>query len=96
MALGGWVLVALGSHNGVVSDQVMRLGILECLGGHHVSQISTALDHTVVVTNHGKIFGFGDNERAQLGHDTLRACLEPTQIFFHEMTDDTNVVSDSE
>ncbi|KAK7829413.1 hypothetical protein CFP56_029457 [Quercus suber] len=72
----------------------MRLGILECLGGHHVSQISTGLDHTVV-TNHGKIFGFGDNERAQLGHDTLRTCLEPTQIFFHEMTDDTNVVSDS-
>ena len=79
-----------------VSDKVMRVGILECLGGHHVSQISTGLYHTVVVTNHGKIVGFGDDERAQLGHDTLRTCLEPTKISFHEMTDDTNVVSDSE
>ena len=43
-----------------------------------------------------KIVGFGDNERAQLGHETLRTCLEPTKISFHEMTDDTNVVSDSE
>jgi len=55
--------------------------ILYTLRTHHVSQISTGLYHTVVVTNRGKILGFGDNERAQLGHDTLRHCLEPTEIF---------------
>ena len=87
---------SLGFPERGVSDKVMRPGILECLRGHHVSQISTGLYHTVVVTNRGKIFGFGDNERAQLGHDTLRTSLEPTEIFVQEMTDDTNSVADSE
>ncbi|KAK4576639.1 hypothetical protein RGQ29_027262 [Quercus rubra] len=93
----GWMAFgSLGFPERGVSDKVMRPGILECLRGHHVSQISTGLYHTVVVTNRGKIFGFGDNERAQLGHDTLRTSLEPTEIFVQEMTDDTNAVADSE
>ncbi|KAF3951571.1 hypothetical protein CMV_022798 [Castanea mollissima] len=78
----GWMgFGSLGFPDRGVSDKVMRPGILECLRGHHVSQISTGLYHTVVVTNRGKIFGFGDNERAQLGHETLRISLEPTEIF---------------
>ena len=67
------------------SDKVMRPQILDCLRDHHVSQISTELYHTIAVTNRGRIFGFGDNERAQLGHDTLRGCLRPTEIFVEEM-----------
>lgn len=93
----GWMgFGSLGFPERGVSDKVMRPGILECLRGHHVSQISTGLYHTVVVTNRGKIFGFGDNERGQLGHDTLRTSLKPTEIFIQEMTDDTNAVADSE
>jgi hypothetical protein len=37
------------------------------------------------------MFGFGDNERAQLGHDTLRGCLQPTEIFVQETADDTGL-----
>ncbi|XP_059441403.1 ultraviolet-B receptor UVR8 isoform X1 [Corylus avellana] len=92
----GWMgFGSLGFPGRGVSDKVMRPQILECLRAHHVSQISTGLYHTVVVTNRGLLFGFGDNERAQLGHDTLRGCLEPTEIFIQEMADDTQVVLES-
>ncbi|CAK9183035.1 unnamed protein product [Ilex paraguariensis] len=66
---------------GFASNKVMRPRVLDSLRSHHISQVSTGLYHTVVVTNRGQIFGFGDNERAQLGHETLRGCLEPTEIF---------------
>lgn len=84
---------SLGFPDRGVSDKVMRPLILDSLRAHHVSQISTGLYHTVVVTDRGQLFGFGDNERAQLGHDTLRGCLEPTEIFIQEMEEDTGLVS---
>ncbi|KAG5561665.1 hypothetical protein RHGRI_004649 [Rhododendron griersonianum] len=56
-------------------------------------RILDSLYHTVVVTNRGQIFGFGDNERAQLGHDTLRGCLKPTEIFVPEMENNAGFVS---
>ena len=71
---------SLGFLDRRVSDKVLKPRILDTLGAHHVSQISTGLYNTVVITSRGQIFGFGDNERAQLGHDTLRSCLEPTQF----------------
>lgn len=64
-----------------LTNKILKPRIVYTLRTHHVSQISTGLYHTVVVTNRGKILGFGDNERAQLGHDTLRHCFEPTEIF---------------
>jgi len=67
-----------------VSDIILKPRILSTLRSHHVSQISTGPCHTVVVTNRGQIFGFGDNERAQLGHHTLRECHEPTEIFIEK------------
>lgn len=82
---------SLGFLDRGVSDKVLRPRILDSLRAHHVSQISTGLYHTVVVTDRGRLFGFGDNERAQLGHDTLRGCLEPTEIFIQEMAEDTGL-----
>lgn len=82
---------SLGFPDKGVSDKVLRPRILDSLRAHHVSQISTGLYHTVVVTDRGRLFGFGDNERAQLGHDTLRGCLEPTEIFIQEMEEDTGL-----
>lgn len=82
---------SLGFLDRGVSDKVLRPRILDSLRAHHVSQISTGLYHTVVVTDRGRLFGFGDNERAQLGHDTLRGCLEPTEIFIQEMEEDTGL-----
>lgn len=82
---------SLGFPDRGVSDKVLRPRILDSLRAHHVSQISTGLYHTVVVTDRGRLFGFGDNERAQLGHDTLRGCLEPTEIFIQEMEEDTGL-----
>ncbi|BFG29272.1 hypothetical protein CerSpe_155470 [Prunus speciosa] len=89
----GWMgFGSLGFPDRRVSDKILSPRILDSLRAHHVSQISTGLYHTVVVTNRGKLFGFGDNERAQLGHDTLRGCLEPTEIFIQEMADDVDIV----
>ncbi|KHN32598.1 Putative E3 ubiquitin-protein ligase HERC4 [Glycine soja] len=79
---------SLGFLDRRVSDKVLKPRILDTLRTHHVSQISTGLYHTVVITSRGQIFGFGDNERAQLGHDTLRSCLEPTQIFIKDTSED--------
>lgn len=76
-------------------DKVMKPRILDSLRGHHVSQISTGLYHTVVVTQQGRIFGFGDNERAQLGLDKLRGCLQPTEILIQEMEDKADLASES-
>ncbi|KAL6314561.1 hypothetical protein AAG906_026900 [Vitis piasezkii] len=74
----GWMgFGSLGFPDRGASDKVMRPWILDSLRGHYISQIST-----------GQIFGFGDNERAQLGHDTLRGCPVPTEIFVQEATDD--------
>ncbi|KAG2677887.1 hypothetical protein I3843_12G119600 [Carya illinoinensis] len=92
----GWMAFgSLGFPERGLSDKVTRPQILECLRAHRVSQISTGLYHTVVVTNRGQLFGFGDNERAQLGHDTLRGCLEPTEIFIQETADHNTDVSES-
>ncbi|XP_018439531.1 ultraviolet-B receptor UVR8 [Raphanus sativus] len=80
----GWMgFGSLGFPDRGVSDKVLRPRVLESLKQHRVSQVSTGLYHTIVVTEGGRIFGFGDNERAQLGHDSLRTCLEPTEIFLH-------------
>ncbi|XP_040988459.1 probable E3 ubiquitin-protein ligase HERC4 isoform X2 [Juglans microcarpa x Juglans regia] len=85
----GWMgLASLGFPDRGVSERIMRPKILRCLRAHRVSQISTGFCHTVVVTNRGQLFGFGDNEGAQLGHDTLRVFLEPTEILIQQMTDD--------
>ncbi|KAL2476095.1 Regulator of chromosome condensation (RCC1) family protein [Abeliophyllum distichum] len=82
----GWMgFGSLGFTDRGVSDKILRPRVLDSLRPYHISQISTGLYHTVVVTNQGRVFGFGDNERAQLGHDTLRGCLEPTEIIFGEM-----------
>ncbi|KAB1217236.1 Ultraviolet-B receptor UVR8 [Morella rubra] len=92
----GWMgFGSLGFPDQGVSDKVTKPRVLECLRPHRVSQVSTGLYHTVIVTNRGQIFGFGDNERAQLGHDTLRGCLEPTEIFIQGRGDDTHLVSES-
>ncbi|KAF6141433.1 hypothetical protein GIB67_021249 [Kingdonia uniflora] len=84
----GWMgFGSLGFLDRGASDKVFKPQILHSLRSHHISQISTGLYHTVVITNKGLIFGVGDNERAQLGHDTLRGCLEPIQIALHETVD---------
>ncbi|XP_050218366.1 ultraviolet-B receptor UVR8 isoform X2 [Mercurialis annua] len=81
----GWMgFGSLGFLDRGVSDKVLRPRVLDSLRRHRVSQISTGLYHTVAVTSQGKIFGFGDNERAQLGHDMLRECLEPIEIYVQE------------
>lgn len=79
---------SLGFLDRRVSDKVLKPRVLDTLRAHHVAQISTGLYHTVVVTIRGQIFGFGDNERAQLGHDTLRGCLEPTEIFIKDASEE--------
>ncbi|KAI4388147.1 hypothetical protein MLD38_000504 [Melastoma candidum] len=90
----GWMAFgSLGFPDRGASDKVLRPRILSSLRTHRISQISTGLYHTVVVTNKGRMFGFGDNERAQLGHDMLRACLEPTEIFVQQVLDQASVVS---
>ncbi|CAK9154671.1 unnamed protein product [Ilex paraguariensis] len=92
----GWMgFGSLGFPDKGASDKVMRPRVLDRLRPHHISQVSTGLYHTVVVTKRGQIFGFGDNERAQLGHETLRACLEPTEIFVQEMLNGDDLVSES-
>lgn len=86
---------SLGFPDRGLSDKVQRPRVLNCLRTHHVSQISTGLYHTVAFTTQGRIFGFGDNERGQLGHDTLRGCLEPTEIFVQEMDDELDILPES-
>lgn len=82
----GWMgFGSLGFPDRGVSDKIVKPRVLDSLRPYHISQISTGLYHTVVVTNQGRVFGFGDNERAQLGHDTLRGCLEPAEILIGEM-----------
>ncbi|KAL4191739.1 hypothetical protein AMTRI_Chr07g82090 [Amborella trichopoda] len=77
----GWMgFGSLGFSDRSSSDKIMKPRVLKTLRGHHISQISTGLYHTVVVTNRGLILGFGDNERAQLGQEFLRGCLEPMEI----------------
>lgn len=87
---------SLGFPDRGVSGRVRRPRIVDSLRAYRVSQISTGLYHTVAVTSQGRIFGFGDNETAQLGHDTLRGCLEPTEIFVPELAEDTGLASKSE
>ncbi|KAJ4975131.1 hypothetical protein NE237_000237 [Protea cynaroides] len=81
----GWMgFGSLGFADRGTPYNVMKPRVLDSLRNHHISQISTGLYHTVVITSRGLIFGFGDNERAQLGHDSLRACLRPTEIIVQE------------
>ncbi|KAI3889130.1 hypothetical protein MKX03_004293 [Papaver bracteatum] len=71
---------SLGFTDRCASDKVMKPEMLNSLRGESFSQISTGLYHLVAVTKTGLVYGFRDNERAQLGHDSLRGCLKPTRI----------------
>lgn len=85
----GWMgFGSLGFPDRGLSDKVMRPRILESLRHHRILQINTGLYHTVAITSKGRMFGFGDNERGQLGHDMLRGCLEPTEIFLQQKDDE--------
>jgi len=89
----GWMAFgSLGFTDRGASDKITKPRVVESLRSHHISQVSTGLYHTVVVTNRGQIFGFGDNERVQLGHETLRFCLKPTEILIPEMENDADCV----
>ncbi|KAI7754035.1 hypothetical protein M8C21_029147 [Ambrosia artemisiifolia] len=81
----GWTSFgSLGFPDRGVSEKVLKPSMLYSLNDHHISQVSTGLYHSVVVTNQGILYGFGDNERAQLGHDELRDCLNPIEILVEE------------
>lgn len=81
----GWMgFGSLGFPDRGVSDKVLKPSRLYSLKDHHISQVSTGLYHSVVLTNRGRIFGFGDNERAQLGHDKLRNCRSPNETLVEE------------
>ncbi|XP_020263681.1 ultraviolet-B receptor UVR8-like [Asparagus officinalis] len=84
----GWMgFGSLGFSDRGCSDKIMKPRILENLRSHYISQISTGLYHTVAVTNKGVVFGFGDNERQQLGHESIRGCLKPTEIMMNTTMD---------
>ncbi|GMH14386.1 hypothetical protein Nepgr_016227 [Nepenthes gracilis] len=84
----GWMAFgSLGFPDRGASDKVIQPRVLDSLRTHHISQVSTGLYHTIVITNRGRIFGFGDNERAQLGNDMLRCCLKPAEILLDDLTD---------
>ncbi|WVZ63030.1 hypothetical protein U9M48_012706, partial [Paspalum notatum var. saurae] len=53
------------------------------------------LYHTVAVTSKGIVFGFGDNERAQLGQEYIRGCLKPTEIMFQKSMEDIAITAPS-
>lgn len=83
----GWMgFGSLGFLDRGCSDKVLKPRVLDNLRSHYISQISTGLYHTVALTNRGLAFGFGDNERAQLGHEWLRGCLKPTEIMLQTST----------
>ncbi|KAL3820955.1 hypothetical protein ACJIZ3_006860 [Penstemon smallii] len=86
----GWMgFGSLGFPDRSISDKVLKPRVLDSLRAYHISQVSTGLYHTIVVTSRGQVLGFGDNERAQLGHETLRGCLQPTEIFIDETMNTT-------
>ncbi|XP_072985908.1 ultraviolet-B receptor UVR8-like [Typha latifolia] len=90
----GWMgFGSLGFSDRGSSDKVMKPRILDSLHSHYISQISTGLYHTVAVTNKGLVFGFGDNERAQLGHESIRGCLKPTEIMVGRTVDDISIAA---
>ncbi|XP_058082058.1 ultraviolet-B receptor UVR8 isoform X2 [Magnolia sinica] len=92
----GWMgFGSLGFSDRGASDKVTKPRILDSLRAHHISQISTGLYHTVAVTNRGLIFGFGDNERGQLGHGSLRGCLQPTEIVVQTTSEETDISDES-
>ncbi|KAI7754033.1 hypothetical protein M8C21_029145 [Ambrosia artemisiifolia] len=81
----GWTSFgSLGFPDRGASEKVLKPSMLYSLKDHHISQVSTGLYHSVVVTNRGILYGFGDNERAQLGQDELRDCLNPIEILVEE------------
>ncbi|KAF3335599.1 ultraviolet-B receptor UVR8 isoform X1 [Carex littledalei] len=86
----GWMgFGSLGFLDKGTSDKIMKPRVLDSLRSHYISQISTGLYHTVAVTKKGLVFGFGDNERAQLGHEWMRGCLNPTEIVVQRRIDDS-------
>lgn len=77
----GWMCFgSLGLSDRGSSDKVMEPRLVRNLGSHRVSQISTGAYHTVAVTKRGRVFGFGDNEKGQLGPAPTLSYLEPTEM----------------
>ncbi|KAG0562187.1 hypothetical protein KC19_9G125100 [Ceratodon purpureus] len=77
----GWVaFYSLGVQGKAASDKVLTPQSLDlALEGHKISSISAGQYHTLVLTKKGAIFGFGDNDKSQLGMcPPLRA---PEEVF---------------
>ncbi|PKA60415.1 Ultraviolet-B receptor UVR8 [Apostasia shenzhenica] len=92
----GWMgFGSLGFSDRGSSDKILKPRMLENLRSHYVSQISTGLYHTVAVTSRGLVLGFGDNERAQLGHEWLSGSSMPTEIMLQTRLEDMAIAVQS-
>lgn len=94
----GWVAYhSLGVQGKAASDKVLTPQSLEmALQGHKVAAVAAGQYHTVVVTKKGAIFGFGDNDRSQLGMvnpvtaSPAPSVIAPAEVF----TSITGVIQD--
>lgn len=65
-----------------VPDKVLVPEQLSSLRSHYVTQVSTGYYHTAVATRKGSVFVFGDNEKNQLGTDSIPGSPFPIQLDF--------------
>jgi alpha-tubulin suppressor-like RCC1 family protein len=53
---------------------------MEALEGKSISLLSTGPDHSLIITNDGSMYAWGDNEQGQLGINSLTNALSPTLV----------------
>ena len=50
------------------------------LAGRRITAVAAGANHTVVLSDEGLVFTFGDGSCGQLGHGDARDCLSPRQV----------------
>ena len=81
----GWMgYHSLGFKGKGASEKILYPQLLEqSIDGHRIMGISAGMYHTLVLTNKGTIFGFGDSEKMQLGQ--LNSLQTPVEVFAYVM-----------
>lgn len=87
----GVVLSAGGGQHGSLGqgDAVTQLSVLtpiRALEAYRVVAVSAGGHHSLVLTEEGRVFSFGNGLHGRLGHGNEETCFEPRRIAFFDTT----------
>lgn len=64
--------------NGIVYEYPVKIDTSHCIG--KVCDLDYGMEHSILLTDAGKVYTWGNGKRCQLGHGDLTSLHEPTEV----------------